>query len=201
MPEKDEMDEQTQTGDSENMSIENKNVAELAGKSGEERIAEIKDSTEYKELYDKFLRLAAEFENYKKRTAKEYARVVDMASDSILREFLDVVDDFERAKTHAGSDADTLAQGLELIYSKLLELLSRHGVRQIDSIGKSFDPMYHEAIMQIESADKDDGSIVEEIQKGYSINNRVLRPARVIVTRKIPASYQEEDTGENPQTN
>jgi molecular chaperone GrpE len=160
-----------------------------------EQVLAIKSTKEYKELEDKYLRLAAEFDNYKKRMAREYSRVLETSADEIVRQLLEVVDDFERAISHDSPDSESLKQGMELIYGKTLELLKKRGLKPIEAIGQPFDHNFHDAVMQLDRDDVEDGIIVEEIKKGYLINNRVLRPAQVIVARKKQKSAESQAIG------
>jgi molecular chaperone GrpE len=93
------------------------------------------------------------------------------------------VDDFSRALKHEPDDQANFKQGIEMIAAKLAEMLKRRGLKEIEAVGKPFDPGYHEAIMQIESAEHEEGVIIEEIQKGYMFNDKVLRPSRVVVAK------------------
>ncbi|OQX92447.1 MAG: nucleotide exchange factor GrpE [candidate division Zixibacteria bacterium 4484_95] len=150
-------------------------------------VVDIKESEEYKELEDKYLRLAAEFENFKKRSAREFSRLIETASDDLMLELLEVIDDFQRALQLEHSNIKAFQKGTELIYNKLGEILRRRNLKEIKAVGEAFDPMYHEAVMQKEVEDKEDGIIIEELQKGYLVNDRVLRPSRVVVAkRKLP---------------
>jgi molecular chaperone GrpE len=143
----------------------------------------IKKSDEYRELEDRYLRLAAEFDNYKKRMAKEYSRVLETSADETIRDLLTVVDDFERALAYENSDLESLRQGINLIYTKMMEMLKKRGLVKIKGKGEQFDPIYHHAVMQLETKEKEEGTIIEEVQKGYTINGRVLRPAQVVVAK------------------
>ena len=138
---------------------------------------DVKQSAEYKEL------LAAEFDNFKKRQAREYTRLIESAENSLMLDVLEVVDDFSRALKHEPDDQANFRQGIEMIATKFGDLLKRRGLKEIEAVGKPFDPGYHEAIMQIESAEVDEGVVIEEIQKGYMFNDKVLRPSRVVVAK------------------
>ncbi|NLI16813.1 MAG: nucleotide exchange factor GrpE [candidate division Zixibacteria bacterium] len=148
----------------------------------------VKDSAEYKELQDKYLRLAAEFDNYKKRMVREYSRALETSADEPIRELLAVIDDFERALAYENSDVQNFRQGVNLIYTKLMEMLAKRGLVKIAGKGEQFDPIYHDAVMQLETDEYEEGKIVEEVQKGYTINGRVLRPARVVVAKRKTGS-------------
>ncbi|MCD6162569.1 MAG: nucleotide exchange factor GrpE [candidate division Zixibacteria bacterium] len=160
-------------------------------------VVDIEKSEEYQQLNDRYLRLAAEFENYKKRTAREYSRLTETAESSLIFQLLEVVDDFDRALHQDTDDIKTLKQGIEMILNKLKETLRKRGLKEIKAVDEEFDPVYHEAVMQKEVSDKDDGIIVEELQKGYFHNSRVLRPAKVIVAKKIIESSGDNNKDDN----
>lgn len=161
-------------------------------------ITDIKESKEYKELEDKYLRLAAEFENFKKRSAREFSRLIETIGDDLILELLEVIDDFQRALQLEHSNVEAFQKGTELIYGKLGEILRKRDLREIKAIGETFNPIYHEAVMQKEVEDQEDGTIIEELQKGYLINERVLRPSRVVVAkRKSPPSGESNNADRN----
>ncbi len=171
-----------------NPDLDIKQAAE-AGPEGAEKQVENEQSIiqvreKYKELEDKYLRLAAEFENYKKRMAREHIRIMETSTDDYSRDLLDIIDDFERALGHSGADNDVLRQGMELILAKMNDILKKRGIEKMSAVGEHFDPALHEAVAQIESDTAEEGIILEEIQKGYRANGRILRPARVAVAKK-----------------
>lgn len=159
-------------------------AGDIKAEAGDLKTLDIKESEEYKALQDKYLRLAAEFDNYKKRSAREYAQIRELAASDLILEQIRVADDFRRALQHDSSDFENYRQGMKLIFNKLQEILQKKGVSEIDSIGEPFNPKFHEAILQVEVGDQDDGIIVDEIEKGYMLNDRVLRPARVVVAKR-----------------
>lgn len=165
--------------------------------SGEKQEAasttDIKETTEYKDLNDKYVRLIAEFDNFKKRSAKEYNRLVETAESNLILDLLHVVDDFSRALNHNTDDFETYKQGIEMISSKLSETLKRRGLQHMKVIDEEFDPNFHEAVMQLEVEDKDDGTIIEEVQAGYYLNDKVLRPAKVVVAKRKESNSGEDD--------
>ncbi len=144
----------------------------------EEKAAEAVDDCA--ELKDKLLRKAAEFENYKKRVAKEIAGSKDAGRSEVISRLLQVVDEFELAMDALGKD-DKHAKGIELIYSNLMSGLKSFGLQEIEATGK-FDPYKHEIMLNKES-EKPDGEILEVVRKGYMINNVMIRPASVIVSK------------------
>jgi molecular chaperone GrpE len=141
---------------------------------------------EAKENYDRLLRASAEFDNYKKRTAREMQDVIKYANEKIFKELLTVVDNLERAIDAAGvdrTDDDPLVKGIHLTLSEVLKILERHKVKPVKALGEAFDPAYHQAMMQEEVADQAPNTVVREMQKGYVIHDRLLRPAMVVVSK------------------
>ena len=136
--------------------------------------------------YDRLLRVSAEFDNYKKRTAREMQDVIKYANEKIFKELLTVVDNLERAIEAAGvdrADDDPLVKGIHLTLGEVLKILERHKVSPVKALGEPFDPTYHQAMMQEEVADQAPNTVVREMQKGYVIHDRLLRPAMVVVSK------------------
>jgi molecular chaperone GrpE len=130
---------------------------------------------------DRLLRLAADFENYKKRAARERQEYVALANERLLAELIPVLDDLERALNAAEQHEEAqLEEGVRLVHRSLAALLAREGVEEIDAAG-AFDPHVHEALLAQPSAEAAPGAVLGVVQKGYRIGNRVVRPARVIV--------------------
>lgn len=150
----------------------------------------IQKTQEAEENYNRFLRLAAEMENMKKRQEREVADVRQFANESLLKELLPVLDNLERALGHGRqSDApEALMEGLDLVYQDFLKVLSRFGVQPIDSVGDRFDPTFHHAVMEEEAPEMEDQTVLKELQKGYLLKNRLLRPAMVVVSRNTEKS-------------
>jgi molecular chaperone GrpE len=141
---------------------------------------------EMDEANDKFLRLFSEFDNYRKRVARERIELTKTASESIILALLPVLDDLERASNmpvgESEVDTDTAKEGITLIFNKFKSILRQKGVEEIESLGEDFDTDYHEAITHIQAEnEKQKGKIVEEVQKGYLLNGKVIRHARVVV--------------------
>ena len=133
---------------------------------------------------DRLLRKAAEFDNYRKRVDRERRDQADQAVVDLLKELLLVVDDFDRAlAVEAGEDASAYRKGVELIHGKLHDLLRRYGVKPIDALGADFDPNLHQAVVHEESPEHREGEVIGELRKGYTINDRLLRPAMVRVAK------------------
>ncbi|HET8579756.1 MAG TPA: nucleotide exchange factor GrpE [Nitrospiraceae bacterium] len=139
---------------------------------------------EIKALQDKYLRLAAEFDNYKRLSQREQRDYTRFANEGILKELLPILDNLERAVRSSTSKQgrDGLVQGVELTLKQFTEALAKFGVRLIASIGQAFDPACHEAVARVESNTVPAGSVVDEFQRGYYLHDRVLRPAMVTVS-------------------
>ena len=155
--------------------------------------ADLKDRTaEVEALNDRLLRLHAEFENYKKRMARERSEFVKFANEALILEFLPVLDNLERAVAMArsGMDAQGVAEGLEIILRLFQTILEKAGVKAIEALEHPFDPNLHQAVAQVESTDGRDNIVVEEVQKGYLLEGRLLRPAMVKVSKKRVSSSE-----------
>lgn len=146
---------------------------------------DIKDIKEKEDYYDKFLRLQAEFDNFKKRTFKEKTEFVKFANECLILELVSILDDFERGIKSAEQKKDfqLLHQGVDIISKQLHSLLEEKGLNKIKSVGEKFNPHEHEAIETIEDKTKEDGTIIEELQGGYALNGRIIRPAKVKVIK------------------
>jgi molecular chaperone GrpE len=157
-------------------------AAEAADAPPEAALADLQ--RERDDYHDRWLRKSAEFDNYRKRIDRERREHGDQAVMAMLLELLRVVDDFDRALTvDAGESGAAYRKGVELIHAKLNDLLKKHGVRPMDAVGADFDPNLHQAVVQEESAGHRDGEVIEEMQKGYMIGDRLLRPAMVKVAK------------------
>ena len=169
------------------------NEQESAGAATDQRDPESRDTAESpadalrKEknaLQDRLLRMAAEFDNYRKRVDRDRRDQADAATADALADLLPIVDDLERAlKAPAGSDVESFRKGIELIHQQMLELLRKRGVKPIDAVGTEFDPKYHQAVVQESSADHREGEVMEEYARGYMLGDRLLRPAMVKVAK------------------
>jgi molecular chaperone GrpE len=148
----------------------------------EAQIAELKANLAG--MNDKYLRLSAEFDNFRKRTLKEKMELTKTASESVLTNILSVIDDFDRAiqAISSTSEIEATKEGITLIYNKFKEFTKQNGVNEIDAVGKEFDTDVHEAITKIPAPSEDmKGKIVDVIQKGYFLNDKVIRFAKVVV--------------------
>jgi molecular chaperone GrpE len=135
------------------------------------------------DLYDRLLRATAEFDNYRKRVERERRDLVDATASDVVRDLLPVLDDFERALSAPGSADDAFRRGVELIHRRLLDVLRVRGVEPFDSVGQTFDPAVHEAVATEPVGRRREGEIVAELGRGYRLNGRLLRPARVKVAQ------------------
>jgi molecular chaperone GrpE len=156
--------------------------------TSEERIAALE--AEKADVRDRMLRIAADFDNWKKRSRKELSDGEARAKESVLRDFLEISDNLERATSSWGevkdTDAKSIRDGVELVLRQFRSKLERYQVKVIESVGLPFDPRFHEAISQAPSAEAKPGSILHELQKGYLIGDKLLRPAMVVVAAAAP---------------
>jgi molecular chaperone GrpE len=146
-------------------------------------VAELKRQRD--EYYDRFLRKAAELDNYRKRVERERRELEELAAADLIRELLPLVDDLERALA-AEVTAEAVGayrQGIELIYRQLLDVLRRRGVTPIEAVGRDFDPRYHQAVIHEPSDTHRDGEVIAELRRGYRLGDRLLRPALVKVAK------------------
>jgi molecular chaperone GrpE len=171
------------SGGSESQPSEEQNLVDVRSKLD----AREKD---YKETYDRLLRVTAEFENYKKRMSREMDDFRKYANQSLLKEMLSVVDHIELAIQAAGapsSAGSSMVEGLSLTLKEFLRIFEKFNVKPIEAVGKPFNPQLHEAIMQEASDRLPENTVVREMQKGYMINERLLRPSLVVVAAARPA--------------
>jgi molecular chaperone GrpE len=203
----------TDTQKNQNKDIEDnpekiKNAEESSGKSTPDEPSPDKTSESIDELLklvdeanDKHIRLYADFENYKKITARNKEELLKYANEEIMSDTLTVIDHLELALQHSSEDhtpSDSLAQGVELTLKELKTVLEKHGLTSIDAMGKPFDPSVHHAMSQIESDDADENTVIKEFRKGYTLKGRVLRAALVGVAVK---PVQSDDTGSDSNPN
>jgi molecular chaperone GrpE len=148
------------------------------------------------ESYDRLLRVSAEFDNYKKRSSREMEEFRKFANQSLIKEMLSVVDNLELAmNSTSGQKAvnKDLLQGLEMTHKEILKVFEKFNVKPIDAKGQPFDPTFHEAVMQEETNDSPKNTVINELQRGYMIHDRLLRPSMVVV-----AKPKENNEGEMP---
>ncbi len=147
---------------------------------------------EAKENLDRLLRVAADFENYKKRAAKEKEEWTKFANEELIKSVLPFIDNLERAVNHAEKVADTgvLIEGIRLTLKEIHKTLNRFGLTSFDSVGQPFDPERHEAMLMVETDQHEPNRVVEEFQRGYLLNERLLRPATVSVSKPVTKETQ-----------
>lgn len=160
------------------------NSAKAAEESSEEKIKELQRLLDEQkkiseDMFERIKYLQADFDNYRKNMEKEKSRIIELANENLIKELLPILDDFEAAIKTAESENDR--KGIELLNQKLTFILEKYGLKSIETEGK-MDPHKHEAVLREES-DKEDGTIIEKLQKGYMLNSKVIRPARVKVAK------------------
>lgn len=140
------------------------------------------------ENYDRFLRVSAEFENYKKRKDREATDFRKWANEALVKELLPVVDNLERAVETSADHEDAvncILEGVDMTLKEILKVLEKFAVKAVDAVGNPFDPTYHQAVMQEESEEHPDNTVIKELQKGYTIHDRLLRPSMVVVAKAV----------------
>lgn len=157
---------------------------------------------EIEAVNDKYLRLAAEFENYKRRVQRDQSDTIRFANEKLLRDMLPTLDNLERAIQSGRNqdNVDGILEGIDLTYKHFLETLQKIGVTQVSSVGEIFDPAKHQAVGQVESSSVPENAIIEEYQKGYFLHDRILRPAMVTVAKAIPATGEATQPQEGAHT-
>jgi molecular chaperone GrpE len=140
------------------------------------------------ENWDRLLRTTADFENFKKRAARDRLEAVRFANEALIEKLVPVLDNFDMAlaaaKTQAADSADSFQAGIAMIHQQFKKVLSDAGLEEIDALGQTFDPNWHEAVSQRETTDAPDDQVVQQLRRGYKLRERLLRPAAVIVARK-----------------
>lgn len=179
-----ELDDDEASSDLDDVAREAVEAVEAVRESRREEGPDVLDlealHQELQETRDRAARTLADFENYRKRNAREREEMLRYASSGVLVEFLDVMDNLERALS-AGGSVEDLKLGVEMIHRQMQDLLRRAGVAAVPAVGEIFDPSHHEAVSRRESGEVEAPEVVEELQKGYTLHERLLRPARVIV--------------------
>ena len=161
-------------GESQQPEVDVKNVDEL-----EAEITKLQEAVAAEK--ERSLRLQADFENFRRRTAKEKEELAAVITQEFLKDMLPLVDNFERAMAAEGKDLETFQKGVSMISTQLFGILKKHGLEPIDTEGKKFDPNFHQAVMRIENPELEDETIAQELQKGYIAKGRVIRPSMVQV--------------------
>ncbi|MGH7950369.1 MAG: nucleotide exchange factor GrpE [Limisphaerales bacterium] len=143
------------------------------------------------ENWSRLLQIAADFENFKKRAAREKIEIAQSTTAALLERLLPILDNFEMAQasvqTAQGDKLAAFQTGIAMIQQQLKDVLAASGLEELDASGKPFDPAFHEAVSQMETADAPEGQVVQQLRKGYKLRERLLRPASVVVAKKIEA--------------
>ncbi len=182
------MNEEQLISNKEETEVEGSEVIEEAPVDEKDRL-----TAELEEMNNKYLRLYAEFENYKKRVNKDKEELVKYGNESLLYELLSVIDNLEMALMHASNNVSSgLVQGVEITLKELQKILEKFGLIAIEANNKPFDPLVHHAMTQNERDDIDEKIVVEEFRKGYMLRDKVLRPSLVAVSKK-PVKSQEKE--------
>lgn len=150
------------------------------GQQTEQQTEERGASQDEEELNTRYLRLAADFQNYKRRVEKEKGDIYAYANEKIVVELLDVIDNFERALEH-GAENESFAEGMNMIFKQFRGVLEKSGVEEINALGENFDPNFHHAVLTEKSDEHESGKVIQVLQKGYLLNKKVIRPAMVKV--------------------
>lgn len=194
--------------DTENIEPDEKSDSDKSEISGsddpvkklEEELESVRKEAE--ESYDRFLRVSAEFENFKKRTAREKKELRKFANQAFAEDLLSVVDNLERA-IHSSKDektsVDCLQNGIDLTLREVQKILEKNNIKMIETVEKTFDPAFHQAVMQEESDDHSENTIISEMQKGYLIHDRLLRPSMVVVAVPVKKDDDPEDNSKNEE--
>jgi molecular chaperone GrpE len=164
-----------------------------------EKIAELQKLADaYK---DQLLRKAAEFDNYKRRTEAEYLARVLNANESLILSLIPILDDFNRSLKSGKEqkDYDSFYKGVELVYNKFVKVLEGEGLTTFESVGKPFDVDYHDALMQVHRNDVPPHTVIEEVEKGYKLNDKILRHAKVIVSTQMEPETEPDSTSQDNQ--
>jgi molecular chaperone GrpE len=153
---------------------------------------------ENQELLSKFQRVNADYANFQRRSAKQINEAVSYEKERIVKSLLPVMDNFEHTMAHAESaeDVEAVVKGVKIIYDQMLDILRSHDVEQISALGEKFDPALHQAMLQKTDEEKEDEVVLEEYQKGYRLNGRVIRPAKVVVNKLASGEAEAEEEQE-----
>ena len=133
------------------------------------------------EKKDRLLRLQADFDNFRRRSAKEREEISAVVTQNFCKDMLPLLDNFERAMAAETKDVEAFQKGVEMIFTQFQEILKKNGLEHIEAIGQKFDPNFHQAVMRVEDPEKEDDTVAQELQKGYMVKGRVIRPSMVQV--------------------
>lgn len=171
----------------ENKELENENIEDVVKEEevqddSQEVSNDSSDDEKYQDLMDKFMRLQADFANYKRRTEAQKTEYVELGVKKIVNDLLPVLDNFERALDSI-EEKDSTYDGILMIKDQLTDVLKKEGIVEMKALGEEFDPTYHHAVLTEDSDEYDSGYVIEVLQKGYLINDKTLRPAMVKVSQ------------------
>ncbi len=158
---------------------------------------------EKNEIFEKLQRISADYANFQKRVPRQISDSINYEKEKIIKSLLPVLDNFERTIHNANKseNIEALAKGVQIVYDHMLDILKSHGVEQLITTNQKFDPAMHEALVSKNEPDKEDNIVLEEYQKGYKLNERVIRPSKVVVNKipvEKPIVEQEENEQDNP---
>ena len=175
-------DEAEEAEEAENAASESAETEAENQESQDEAAAQLEKLTaELKEKEDRVLRLQADFENFRRRTSKEKEELSAVVNQGMLKDMLPLLDNFERAMAAEAKDGEAFQKGVEMIFTQFTEILKKNGLEHIEVEGQKFDPNFHQAVMRVQNADMEDDDIAQELQKGYMVKGRVIRPSMVQV--------------------
>lgn len=186
MEEKEEKNSEKKTKEKSESQEEHKKKKKKDGPDDELHKSLEEKEESLKELSNRYLYLQADFENFKKIKVKEKQDLLKFGNEVLIKELIPVIDNLERAIDHADKteDGKGIVEGVQITLNEFLKVLERSGVERVDAVGKKFDPNFHEALFQEEREDMESDTVISELQKGYTLNGRLLRPARVSVSKK-----------------
>jgi len=191
-----EQEETTEEAQTPEVEVVEDDQARDAGELSREELQQLLQAKEEeaKANEEKFLRQAAELENYKKRVARDKEDAIRFANEALIRDLLPILDNLERAVEHArgGGDGKPLLEGIEMVLQTWLDALGKHGVTQVQAKGEPFDPEKHEAYAQVETEEVPPNTVVDEVHRGYFLRDRLLRPSLVSVA-KPPGNKETQD--------
>lgn len=173
---------------------ENPKVRELRALLDESTARGVQTLKRLEETHERYVRVSADFDNFRKRAAREREETIKVGNERLLKDLLPVIDNLERAVAAGTGDNEALLSGVKMVLKQFHDTLARHGVVGFSAVGEPFDPVRHEALMQQETADVAAGVVLSELEKGYFLNDRLVRPAKVVVA-KSP-----EPAPESPET-
>jgi molecular chaperone GrpE len=163
----------------------------------QEQIKELQNEKD--EIFGKLQRIGADYANFQKRVPKQISDTITYEKEKIIKTILPVLDNFEHTiqNVHSAESVDVLIKGIGIIYDQMLDILKSHGVEQIEALGQQFDPALHEAMMKKADPEGQENIVIEEFQKGYKLNGRVIRPTKAVVSTKSEEQDQQKEQTTN----